>query len=203
MISIAECFQHIDFNNCVDVASSLGFDGIPDEIEIPIYEIFTLHIMPASKANFMADSIEEFGALQKTCQATGGIVAGINIAGVDMLTILSVLLNTSTAPGFNIFYKLNVLDLADMSSEIVQYLADACNIPIDTSLGVSPEMVENIVQTVVDRLMQFIQHDVEQYNINLYSWEQFPEYFEMAKASGELQQMYQYRLQLGARNLNQ
>ncbi len=202
MISIAECFNHINFTDCVDVATSLALDGIPDEISIPIYEVFNLHITKASNAQHMCSSMPEFGAIQQVSKATGGIVAGINVAGFDILTLVSVLMNTTSNREFNLFFKINTIDLANLSADAIQMMADICNVPIDISLGYNQEMVENLLQTLLDKLMQIINNDTKQYGINTYSWEHFEDYYTNAKATGELQQMYNTRLQLGAIGLN-
>ena len=202
MISIAECFNHINFIDCIDVATSLALDGISDEISIPIYEVFNLHITRVSNAQYMCSSMPEFGALQHVSKATGGVVAGINVEGFDILTLVSVLMNNTLNGEFNLFIKINTIDLESLSADTIQMMADICRVPIDISLGYNQEMVENLLQTLLDKLMQIINNDTQQYGINTYSWEHFEDYYANAKATGELQQMYNARLQLGAIGLN-
>lgn len=205
MIDMSECFSMIGTDGCMDVASSLGMQGINpamQEISIPIYGPFFMKILIDQECGFVCDSITEFTVMRQLNQNCGTVTITLNILEMDMLTLVGVLLAFTPDTGMNCFLKPAVIDLANMSLETLIMISDAAGIPLppgtEDGLVNITEAAEDVIQVVFDMLMNVLNNDLEQKGITLREWEELPDFYNTVRASGEMQEMRMHRQQMGA-----
>lgn len=205
MIDLSECFSMIGTDGCMDVASSMGMQGIDPsmvDISIPIYGPFFMKVLIGQDSGFICDSIPEFTALRQLNQNCGTVTVTLNLMEMDILTLVGALLTFTPDTGMNCFLKLSAVDLANMSAELLSSIAGATGIPLPP--GVTDGLVDitevagDILQAVFDMLIELLNNDFEQKGIELREWVELPDFYNMVKESGEMQEMRMYRQQMGA-----
>ena len=200
MINISDCFAMCGQDNCIDVASSLGLQGVDSsmqEISIPIYEIFYLKILIGQDCAFICDSIPELTAIRNMNNSCGSVAVTVNIMDMDLLTLLGAILIFTPNTGMNVFIKLNAIDLVDEISDLLPMVADTVGIPIPDGF-IDADMATEILQKVFDMLIEKLSADLEEKGINLMEWTELPGFYDQLRQSGEMQQMLALRRQLGA-----
>ena len=114
MIDISDCFSMIGTDGCMDVASSLGIQGIDpamQEISIPIYGPFFMKILIGQDSGFICDSIPEFTVVRQLNQNCGTVAIALNLMEMDILTLVGALLAFTPNTAMNCFLKLSAVDL--------------------------------------------------------------------------------------------
>lgn len=205
MIDMSECFNMIGTDGCMDVASSLGMQGIDpamQEISIPIYGPFFMKILIGQDCGFICDSIPEFTAIRQLNQNCGTVAITLNLLEMDILTLVGALLTFTPNTGMNCFLKLSAVDLANMSAELLSMISDAAGIPlppgVNDGLVDITEVAGDILQAVFDMLIDVLNNDLEEKGIALREWGELPDFYNTVKESGEMQEMRMYRQQIGA-----
>lgn len=205
MIDMSECFNMIGTDGCIDVASSLGMQGIDpamQEISIPIYGPFFMKILIGQECGCICDSIPEFTAIRQLNQNCGTVSVTLNLMEMDILTLVGALLTFTPNTGMNCFLKLAAVDLVNMSAELLTSIVDATGIPLPP--GVTDKLVDitevagDILQAVFDMLIELLNNDFERNGIALREWVELPDFYNMVKESGEMQEMRMARQQMGA-----
>lgn len=205
MIDMSECFNMIGTDGCMDVASSLGMQGIDpamQEISIPIYGPFFMKILIGQECGCICDSIPEFTAIRQLNQNCGTVAVTLNLMEMDILTLVGALLTFTPNTGMNCFLKLAAVDLVNMSAELLASIVDATGIPLPP--GVTDKLVDitevagDVLQAVFDMLIELLNDDFERNGIALREWVELPDFYNMVKESGEMQEMRMARQQMGA-----
>lgn len=204
MINLSECFNMVGTQNCFDVASSLGLQGVDQnsEISIPIYEVFFLKILSSQKAGFICDSLGEFTALREMSTRCGSVAIALNIADIDLLTLIGAVLIATPNTGMNVFMKLNAINVTEDIVSMAGMIADAAGVPVPEfaldTLESATQFIGELLQTLFDKLIETLQDDLASSGINLYEWDRLGDYYETIKSSGEMVQMQNVRSQLHA-----
>jgi len=186
-------------NGCQDVATSLVMQGIDASISIPIYDIFYLTIKPANHAQFLCDSIQEFSMIRNLARNCGAVACTINILDIDILTLGGVLCIYTPNTGMNVFFKLGNIIVENLPDDIINEIVYLSGITIPEGvISFTLEFVMDAIQSLLDRLIDIMSNNLEEYNINLLHWEELPEYYNIIKESGEMIMMLQYRQGTGA-----
>lgn len=205
MINLSECFNMIGTNGCMDVASSMGLQGIDPsmmDISIPIYGPFFMKVLMGQDCGFICDTIPEFTAIRQLNQNCGTVAVAINLLEMDVLTLVGALLTFTPDTGMNCFLKLSEIDLVNMSAELISSIAGATGIPMPP--GVTDGLVDitevagDILQAVFNMLIEVLNNDLENKGITLREWEELPDFYNMIRESGEMQEMRMYRQEVGA-----
>lgn len=205
MINLSECFNMIGTNGCMDVASSMGLQGIDPsmmDISIPIYGPFFMKVLMGQDCGFICDTIPEFTAIRQLNQNCGTVAVAINLLEMDVLTLVGALLTFTPDTGMNCFLKLSAIDLVNMSAELISSIAGATGIPMPP--GVTDGLVDitevagDILQAVFNMLIEVLNNDLENKGITLREWEELPDFYNMIRESGEMQEMRMYRQEVGA-----
>lgn len=205
MINLSECFNMIGTNGCMDVASSMGLQGIDPsmmDISIPVYGPFFMKVLIGQESGFICDTIPEFTVLRQLNQNCGTVAVAINLLEMDVLTLVGALLTFTPDTGMNCFLKLSAIDLVNMSAELISSIAGATGIPLPP--GVTDGLVDitevagDILQAVFDMLIEVLNNDLENKGITLREWEELPNFYNMIRESGEMQEMRMYRQEVGA-----
>lgn len=205
MIDLSECFNMIGTDGCMDVATSMGMQGIDPsmmDISIPVYGPFFMKVLIGQESGFICDSIPEFTALRQLNQNCGTVTVTLNLLEMDVLTLVGALLTFTPDTGMNCFLKLSAIDLANMSAEILSSVAGATGIAMPP--GVSDGLVDvvevagDILQAVFDMLIEILNEDMERKGITLREWDELPDFYNMVRESGEMQEMRMFRQQVGA-----
>lgn len=205
MINLSECFSMIGTDGCMDVASSMGLQGIDPsmmDISIPVYGPFFMKVLIGQESGFICDSIQEFTAIRQLNKNCGTVAVTINLLEMDVLTLVGALLTFTPDTGMNCFLKLSAIDLVNMSAELISSIAGATGIPLPP--GVTDGLVDivevagDILQAVFDMLIEVLNNDLENKGITLREWEELPDFYNMIRESGEMQEMRMYRQEVGA-----
>lgn len=205
MIDLSECFSMIGTDGCMDVASSMGMQGIDPSmmnISIPIYGPFFMKVLIGQDSGFICDSIQEFTAVRQLNQNCGTVTVTLNLMEMDILTLVGALLTFTPDTGMNCFLKLSAIDLANMSAELLSSIAGATGILLPP--GVTDGLIDivevagDILQAVFDMLIELLNNDFEQKGIELREWAELPDFYNMVRESGEMQEMRMYRQEVGA-----
>lgn len=205
MIDMSECFKMIGTDGCMDVASSLGLQGVDQamqDISIPIYGPFFMKILIGQDCGFICGSIPEFTAVRQLNQNCGTVAVALNLMEMDILTLVGALLTFTPDTGMNCFLKLSAIDLANMSAELLSAIANATGIPLPD--GVTEGLVDivevagEILQAVFDMLINVLSVDLDEKGITLREWEELPDFYNTIRESGEMQEMRMYRQEIGA-----
>lgn len=205
MINLSECFNMIGTNGCMDVASSMGLQGVDPsmmDISIPVYGPFFMKVLIGQESGFICDTIPEFTVLRQLNQNCGTVAVAINLLEMDVLTLVGALLTFTPDTGMNCFLKLSEIDLVNMSAELISSIAGATGIPMPP--GVTDGLVDitevagDILQAVFNMLIELLNNDLENKGITLREWEELPDFYNMIRESGEMQEMRMYRQEVGA-----
>ena len=205
MINLSECFNMIGTNGCMDVASSMGLQGVDPsmmDISIPVYGPFFMKVLIGQESGFICDTIPEFTAIRQLNQNCGTVTVTLNLLEMDVLTLVGALLTFTPDTGMNCFLKLSAIDLVNMSAELISSIAGATGIPMPP--GVTDGLVDitevagDILQAVFNMLIEVLNNDLENKGITLREWEELPDFYNMIRESGEMQEMRMYRQEVGA-----
>lgn len=205
MIDISDCFSMIGTNGCMDVASSLGMQGIDSamqEINIPIYPPFNMKILIGQDCGFVCDSIQEFTVIKNLNENCGTVTITLNLLEMDILTLVGALLTYTPNTGMNCFMKLSAIDLINMTPDIIQMIAKAAGIPIpDGALNGAEKMLDfagEILDKLFEMLVDYLDDSLGSKGINLQEWDNLADFYNEVLESGEMEQMRMYREQVGA-----
>lgn len=205
MIDISEAFSMIGQDGCMDVATSMGMQGMDPsmgDISIPIYPPVYLKVLIGQDCGFICGSINEYMAVKQLNENCGTVAVTLNLLEMDALTLIGSILTFTPNTGMNFFMKLSAVDLASVSSDVITMIANSAGIPIPDAVtnGLSDitEFAGDILQTVFDKLIEYLNDSLGAKGIEIREWEELPEFFNEVKASGEMMQMRQYRQQFGA-----
>ena len=205
MIDISDCFSMIGTDGCMDVASSLGIQGIDpamQEISIPIYGPFFMKILIGQDSGFICDSIPEFTVVRQLNQNCGTVAIALNLMEMDILTLVGALLTFTPNTGMNCFLKLSAVDLLNMTPDIVKMIANAAGIPIPDGVLNTTETVLDFAGELLDKLfemlMDYLDANLGSEGINLQEWDSLVDFYNDVLESGEMAQMRMYREQVGA-----
>lgn len=205
MVGVSDLFQCIGQDGCMDVATSLAMQGcdilMEQEIDIPIYEIFHLKIMFGDNVGELGGTIPEYNALNKLAKTCGAVSASINILDIDLLTIAGITCIATPNTGMNVFCKvLNVMtDLID--GPIAQQLLSVTPLGAIPGLGIAPKMICDALEWCFNFLVDALGNELEPCGIALHTWDELPDFYNQLKASGEMAQMQEYRMEYGAASL--
>lgn len=209
MINMSECFNMIGQDGCMDVATSLGMQGIDPEMgsfSIPIYEVLYIKFLIGNDCGFICGSIPEYSAIKKLNESCGTVAITLNVADIDLLTLLGGLLTFTPNTGFNVFLKLSAIDLLDETADILKMCIDACTdiIPMPIPYGLydsQDEMLHflgDILEMIFNMAIELIDKDMGEHGVNIREWDELPDFYNEVKNSGELQQMREFRNAVGA-----
>jgi len=209
MIGISNCFDMIGQNGCMDVASSLGMQGIGkdmQEISIPIYEVFYMKILIGQDSAFMCDSIQEFTAIRRMNNSCGSVTVTVNLLDMDLLTLLGALLIFTPNTGMNCFLKLNAINLIDDILDLLPMLADLAGLPLPDGMvdgaleggTIGIEFANRVLEVLFDKLVDVLNEDMATRGIAVRHWEELPEFYQGLVDSGEMKNMLKMRQELGA-----
>lgn len=205
MIDISDCFSMIGTDGCMDVASSLGIQGIDpamQEISIPIYGPFFMKILIGQDSGFICDSIPEFTVVRQLNQNCGTVAIALNLMEMDILTLVGALLAFTPNTGMNCFLKLSAVDLVNMTPDIVKMIANAAGIPIPDGILNTTETVLDFAGELLDKLFEmlvdYLDDSLGSKGINLQEWDSLVDFYNDVLESGEMAQMRMYREQVGA-----
>lgn len=198
MIQLSEMFNYIGNNGCCDVASSLAMNNVNFDVSIPIYEIAYLKILPGEKAGFICGSLPEYSALRKLASSCGAVAVTLNLLDLDILTLMGALCVYTPKTGAHFFFKNNIPDLQNLTSSIVEQLADLLGVPIVAELLDTAQGVQNIgselINKLVDLLVGRIESDLGTKGVAIHKWEEIDGFYSHISSTGEMQQMQQYRI---------
>lgn len=205
MINMSECFSMIGQNGCMDVASSLGLQGIDSsmpEISIPIYGPFFMKILMGQNAGFICSHIEEASALQQLSKNCGTVAVTLNICEMDILTLIGAVLSFTPNTGMNCFLNLTAVDLMNITADMVPLIAEAAGVPVPDAIidGLEDyeEFLTDILNGLFDMLVNKIDEDMSANGIAVHSFEDLFALYQEVKESGELMEMRRYREAIGA-----
>ena len=205
MIDLSECFKMVGTDGCMDVATSMGMQGIDPsmtEISIPIYPPFYMKVLLGQDCGFICDTIPEYTAIKQLNESCGTVALSINLIEMDLLTLLGVLLTFTPNTGMNCFLKLSAIDLLTISVDLIPVIANATGIPLppgcEEGMAASTDVIQDLLQAVFDMLIDLISKDMESKGITLRDWDELPEFYNMLRESGEMQEMRMFRQQMGA-----
>ena len=205
MINMSECFSMIGQNGCMDVATSLGMQGIDNsmpEISIPIYGPFFLKILIGQNSAFICDNLQQVSALQHLNQSCGTVAVTINLCEMDILTLVGGVLTFTPNTGMNCFLRLCAVDIVNIAQDLLPILAEAAGIPIPDGLldgvGNYEEFLTEVLQKLFDILVEHIDNDMGSNGINVRELDELWNFFMEVKESGEMIEMQQYRSAMGA-----
>lgn len=205
MIDLSECFKMIGTDGCMDVATSMGMQGIDPsmaEISVPIYPPFYMKVLLGQNCGFICDTIPEYTAIKQLNESCGTVALSINLIEMDLLTLLGVLLTFTPSTGMNCFLKLSAIDLVNISVDLIPVIANATGIPLppgfEEGVVTSTDVIEDLLQKVFDMLIDVISKDMETKGITLRDWDELPEFYNMLRESEEMQEMRMFRQQMGA-----
>lgn len=205
MIDVSECFNMIGTDGCMDVATSMGMQGIDPsmtEISIPIYGPFFMKVLMGQECGFVCDSIPEFTAIRNLNQNCGTVTVTLNVLEMDILTLVGALLTFTPSTGMNCFLKLQAIDLVNISADLLPLISHATGVPLPPGVadGLGDVMViaGDLLQAVFDMLIEILNEDMERKGITLREWDELPDFYNMVRESGEMQEMRMFRQQVGA-----
>lgn len=205
MINMSECFKMIGTDGCMDVASSLGMQGVDQamqDISIPIYGPFFMKVLMGQDCGFICSTIQEFTAVRQLNQNCGTVAITLNLLEMDVLTLVGSLLTFTPDTGMNCFLKLSAIDLVNLSADMLNMIVDQTGVPLPP--GVTDGLVDitdvasDIIQSAFDILISSLNDDLDSNGITLREWNELPEFYYTVKESGEMQEMRAYRQSVGA-----
>lgn len=205
MINMSECFKMIGTDGCMDVASSLGMQGVDQtmqDISIPIYGPFFMKVLMGQDCGFICSTIQEFTAVRQLNQNCGTVAITLNLLEMDALTLVGSLLTFTPDTGMNCFLKLSAIDLVNLSADMLSMIVDQTGIPLPP--GVADGLVDitdvasDIIQSAFDILISSLNDDLDSNGITLREWNELPDFYYTVKESGEMQEMRAYRQSVGA-----
>lgn len=205
MINMSECFKMIGTDGCMDVASSLGMQGVDQamqDISIPIYGPFFMKVLMGQDCGFICSTIQEFTAVRQLNQNCGTVAITLNLLEMDVLTLVGSLLTFTPDTGMNCFLKLSAIDLVNLSADMLTMIVDQTGVPLPP--GVADGLVDitdvasDIIQSAFDILILSLNDDLDSNGITLREWNELPDFYYTVKESGEMQEMRAYRQSVGA-----
>lgn len=205
MINMSECFKMIGTDGCMDVASSLGMQGVDQtmqDISIPIYGPFFMKVLMGQDCGFICSTIQEFTAVRQLNQNCGTVAITLNLLEMDALTLVGSLLTFTPDTGMNCFLKLSAIDLVNLSADMLSMIVDQTGVPLPP--GVADGLVDitdvasDIIQSAFDILISSLNDDLDNNGITLREWNELPDFYYTVKESGEMQEMRAYRQSVGA-----
>lgn len=205
MINMSECFKMIGTDGCMDVASSLGMQGVDQamqDISIPIYGPFFMKVLMGQDCGFICSTIQEFTAIRQLNKNCGTVAITLNLLEMDALTLVGSLLTFTPDTGMNCFLKLSAIDLVNLSADILNMIVDQTGVPLPP--GVADGLVDitdvasDIIQSAFDILISSLNDDLDSNGITLREWNELPDFYYTVKESGEMQEMRAYRQSVGA-----
>lgn len=205
MINMSECFKMIGTDGCMDVASSLGMQGVDQamqDISIPIYGPFFMKVLMGQDCGFICSTIQEFTAVRQLNQNCGTVAITLNLLEMDVLTLVGSLLTFTPDTGMNCFLKLSAIDLVNLSADMLNMIVDQTGVPLPP--GVADGLVDitdvasDIIQSAFDILISSLNDDLDSNGITLREWDELPDFYYTVKESGEMQEMRAYRQNVGA-----
>ena len=205
MINMSECFKMIGTDGCMDVASSLGMQGVDQamqDISIPIYGPFFMKVLMGQDCGFICSTIQEFTAVRQLNQNCGTVAITLNLLEMDALTLVGSLLTFTPDTGMNCFLKLSAIDLVNLSADMLNMIVDQTGVPLPP--GVADGLVDitdvasDIIQSAFDILISSLLDDLDSNGITLRKWNELPDFYYTVKESGEMQEMRAYRQSVGA-----
>lgn len=205
MINMSECFKMIGTDGCMDVASSLGMQGVDQtmqDISIPIYGPFFMKVLMGQDCGFICSTIQEFTAVRQLNQNCGTVAITLNLLEMDALTLVGSLLTFTPNTGMNCFLKLSAIDLVNLSADMLSMIVDQTGVPLPP--GVTDGLVDitdvasDIIQSAFDILISSLNDDLDSNGITLREWNELPDFYYTVKESGEMQEMRAYRQSVGA-----
>lgn len=205
MINMSECFKMIGTDGCMDVASSLGMQGVDQamqDISIPIYGPFFMKVLMGQDCGFICSTIQEFTAVRQLNQNCGTVAITLNLLEMDVLTLVGSLLTFTPDTGMNCFLKLSAIDLVNLSADMLSMIVDQTGVPLPP--GVTDGLVDitdvasDIIQSAFDILISSLNDDLDSNGITLREWNELPDFYYTVKESGEMQEMRAYRQSVGA-----
>lgn len=198
MIGISDLFSMVGVNGCSDVATSLAMQGCDPEIDIPIYEVLYLKFMCGERTKGLADTIPEYNAIRRMSICCGAVAATLTIAGLDILELAGLICIFTPNTGMNVFLKLGEILVENISSDEVQLVLEAAHIPIPDFIEEAGALVGEALDTIFNMMISTMQDELGRFGIVLHQWNELPEYYSGIKASGEMQEMYNFRQTFGA-----
>ena len=205
MINMSECFKMIGTDGCMDVASSLGMQGVDQamqDISIPIYGPFFMKVLMGQDCGFICSTIQEFTAVRQLNQNCGTVAITLNLLEMDVLTLVGSLLTFTPDTGMNCFLKLSAIDLVNLSADMLNMVVDQTGVSLPP--GVADGLVDitdvasDIIQSAFDILISSLNDDLDSNGITLREWNELPDFYYTVKESGEMQEMRAYRQSVGA-----
>lgn len=205
MINMSECFSMIGQNGCMDVASSLGMQGIDNsmpEISIPIYGPFFMKILIGQDCGFICDNIQQFSALKNLNTSCGTVAVTLNLCEMDILTLIGGVLAFTPDTGMNCFLRLCAVDLINITADLMPLLADAAGMPIPDAvvegLQDQTEFIAELLDILFDKIVETLDDDMATNGINVRELDELWDFYMEVKESGEMEEMRQYRNAMGA-----
>ena len=132
----------------------------------------------------------------------GSVAIALNIADIDLLTLIGTVLIATPNTGMNVFMKLNAINVTEDIVSMAGMIADAAGVPVPEfaldTLESATQFIGELLQTLFDKLIETLQDDLASSGINLYEWDRLGDYYETIKSSGEMMQMQNVRSQLHA-----
>lgn len=205
MINMSECFKMIGTDGCMDVASSLGMQGVDQamqDISIPIYGPFFMKVLMGQDCGFICSSIQEFTAVRQLNQNCGTVAITLNLLEMDVLTLVGSLLTFTPDTGMNCFLKLSAIDLVNLSADMLNTIVDQTGVPLPPGVADGlvniTDVASDIIQSAFDTLISSLNDDLDNNGITLREWDELPDFYYTVKESGEMQEMRAYRQSVGA-----
>lgn len=205
MINMSECFKMIGTDGCMDVASSLGMQGVDQtmqDISIPIYGPFFMKVLMGQDCGFICSTIQEFTAVRQLNQNCGTVAITLNLLEMDVLTLVGSLLTFTPDTGMNCFLKLSAIDLVNLSADMLSMIVDQTGVPLPPGVADGlvniTDVASDIIQSAFDILISSLNDDLDSNGITLREWNELPDFYYTVKESGEMQEMRAYRQSVGA-----
>lgn len=199
MIDISECFSMIGENGCMDVATSLGMQGVDSamsSISIPIYGPFSMKILIGEDCGFICDSIPEFTAISQLNENCGTVAITLNLLEMDILTLVGALLTFTPNTGMNCFLKLSAIDLLELGEDILSSVASSVGFTIPPGVSII-DIAGDILEFAFNMLIEILNNDLDSKGITLQEWTELPNFYNEVRESGEMQEMANYRHMIG------
>ncbi len=205
MINMSECFCMVGSNECIDVATSLGMQGINNsmpEISIPIYGSFFMKILIGQEYEVICDNIQQFGAIKDLNINCGTVAFTINLCRMDILTLACGVLTCTPSTGMNCFSRLCTVDVCNITPDILVLIAaeDGVLIPNEIIEGMQDgtEFAVEILETLSENLADAIYTDMSSNDIGIQEFDNIWNFYRNVKDSGEMYFMRQHRELTGA-----
>lgn len=210
MINLSEAFSVIDNVTCIDVFSSLEMQGATEDISIPLYGPIFGKILSENSLSYVCNHIGEYTALRRMIHTCGAVNFAINIADIDILTMMVASLVATPNTGMHVFLKNTVIDIASLSDELVEMLCEITNLPLDIiplngvpliKISNTLTIVSRAVDILYDGLINYLNNDMLQNGIEIHQWEEYERYINMLVISGEMKNMQVMRAQIQSMNV--